>query len=277
MSEPEKHIENAVSAALSEDLGDLDITAQLIAENTQLNARVICREQAVFCGCEWFELAFKRLDPAIRIDWSTSDGERLSPGQTVCTIRGNARAILSAERTALNFIQTLSATATVTDRYQRLIEHTGCRILDTRKTIPGLRLAQKYAVRCGGGHNHRIGLFDAYLIKENHLAAAGGIAAALRQARALAPDKFLEVEVESLEQLAEAIETGCDRVLLDNFSPAQMSEAVALNNGRVELEASGNIDDNNIVDYAATGIDYISIGALTKHVRAIDFSLRFIV
>jgi nicotinate-nucleotide pyrophosphorylase (carboxylating) len=270
------HIDRSIDTALAEDLGDGDITALLIDESAQLDARVICRETAVFCGKQWFEQSFHRLDPDITVNWKVDDGDDLSPDQVVCELSGKARALLSAERTALNFIQTLSATASVSRRYSRLVQHTRCRILDTRKTIPGLRHAQKYAVRCGGGMNHRVGLFDAYLIKENHLAAAGGISAALRRARKLSPQTLLEVEVETLDQLREAIETGCDRVLLDNFTPERLRQAVAINQGRIELEASGNLDEHNIVEYAETGIDYISIGALTKHVRAIDFSLRFI-
>ena len=276
MTTLETHIESMITTALEEDLGDGDITARLIGDSVQLNARVVCRESAVFCGRKWFERSFARLDPATRIEWQLDDGDALESGDTVCELSGNARAILSAERTALNFIQTLSATATATRRFSRLVAHTRCRILDTRKTIPGLRLAQKYAVTCGGGNNHRVGLFDAYLIKENHLAAAGGITTALQRARQLSPTTLLEVEVENFDQLREAIAAGCDRVLLDNFTPDAMREAVAINAGRVELEASGNIDEDNIVGYAETGIDYISIGALTKHVRAIDFSLRFI-
>ncbi|RLA11279.1 MAG: carboxylating nicotinate-nucleotide diphosphorylase, partial [Gammaproteobacteria bacterium] len=203
------------------------------------------------------------------------DGDRVSADSILCRISGPARAMLSAERTALNFLQTLSGTATATSRYANRIQHTSCRILDTRKTIPHLRLAQKYAVKCGGGINHRIGLFDAYLIKENHLAASGGIKAAVDRGRELNPDRLLEVEVENLDQLQQAIDAKVDRVLLDNFSIEQMRQAVALNNNATQLEASGNITEQTLVEIAETGVDFISIGALTKHLRAIDFSLRF--
>lgn len=269
-------IENNITLALDEDLGSGDITANLIPEGTRLKFRLISREKAVLCGSQWFEQTFMRLDPHIDIDWSAADGDLLQAEQTVCKLNGDARALLSAERTALNFLQTLSATASTTYHYQNLINSTGCKILDTRKTIPGLRLAQKYAVTCGGGMNHRIGLFDAYLLKENHLAASGSIAQAVRQARQLNPDSLLIVEVENLDQLQQALDAKVDRALLDNFSLALLKQAVALNNGRIGLEASGNINEQTIVDIAENGVDYISVGALTKHVRAIDFSLRFI-
>lgn len=269
-------IEPSVIAALDEDLGTGDITAQLIPQETLLDVALLCREDAILCGREWFELSFLTLNPDISIQWRAEDGEQLSANQTVCSLRGHARSILSAERTALNFIQTLSATATVTRQYTNLISHTQCRILDTRKTIPNLRLAQKYAVRCGGGKNHRTGLYDAYLLKENHLAACGDMATAVTRARQLEPDRLLEVEVESLLELEQAIACQVDRVLLDNFSLDMLREAVKINNGRLQLEASGDITLQNIVDVANTGVDFISTGAITKHVRAIDFSLRFI-
>jgi nicotinate-nucleotide pyrophosphorylase (carboxylating) len=265
-----------VKKSLAEDLGSGDITALLIEEETLLSAALVCREAAILCGIKWFEQAFQQLDRDINLTWLAHDGDRLQPGQTVCTLTGNARAILGAERTAINFLQTLSATATVTAQYQQLISSADCKILDTRKTIPGLRQAQKYAVRCGGGMNHRIGLFDAFLLKENHLAAAGTIASAVSKARVLKPDALLEVEVEDLDQLQQALDAGVDRVLLDNFSIALLQQAVAITNGQLELEASGNITLQNILQIAQTGVNFISIGALTKDVRAIDFSLRFI-
>lgn len=264
-----------ITDALNEDIGIGDITASLIPPKTSLQVRLFCREQAILCGQQWFEQTFKRLDPDIQLQWFAKDGDPVQIDQTVCHLSGNARSILTAERTALNFLQTLSATATVTYFYQNLIGNTSCQILDTRKTIPGLRLAQKYAVTCGGGLNHRLGLYDAYLLKENHLAAAGSIASAVQQARKLNPDALLEVEVENLNQLQQTLDARVDRVLLDNFSIDMLKQAVALNKGRIKLEASGNIKEQNIVEIAHTGIDYISIGALTKNVQAIDFSLRF--
>ena len=268
-------IVNQVANALDEDVGSGDISAELIDEATQLQTELLVRENAVLCGRPWFDEVFRQCDASIQLNWLAEDGDNVSANQVVCEISGNARGLLTAERSALNFLQTLSATATETHRYVRLVADTGCRILDTRKTIPQLRHAQKYAVLCGGGHNHRIGLFDAYLIKENHLAACGSISAAAARARSSHPDKLLEVEVESLEQLVEAIDAGVDRVLLDNFSLAETREAVALAGNRVELEASGNIDEQSLVAVASTGVDFISIGALTKHIRAIDFSLRY--
>jgi nicotinate-nucleotide pyrophosphorylase (carboxylating) len=271
----DKIIQNNVQLALQEDIGAGDITALLIDADNKLDAMLICREQAVLCGQDWFEQAFLQLDPSVQINWLVRDSDQVSAGQNICRIQGNARAMLSAERSAINFLQTLSATATVTRKYQQLIKTTACRILDTRKTIPGLRLAQKYAVSCGGGMNHRIGLFDAFLLKENHLAAAGSIQKAVERARALHPEVLLEVEVENLQQLEQALAAAVDRVLLDNFDLQQLKQAVAITQGRIELEASGNITLDNILEIAQTGIDFISIGALTKHVQAIDFSLRF--
>ncbi len=267
-------VEN-INASFSEDIGTGDITASLIADDATLNVSLICREPAVLCGSQWFSQAFLQLDSEVEINWLASEGQLLQADSIVCRLKGNARAILSAERTALNFLQTLSATATVTHRYQSQIADTGCKILDTRKTIPGLRLAQKYAVKCGGGTNHRIGLFDAYLLKENHLAAAGSISAAVKHARDLHPEVLLEVEVESLDQLQQAMDAKVDRVLLDNFSTEMLRQAVSQAGGTVELEASGNITLENIREIAECGVDFISIGALTKHVQAIDFSLRY--
>lgn len=271
---PEIIVEN-IRTSFREDIGSGDITASLIANDAILNVSLICREPAVLCGCQWFSQAFLLLDPDVEIQWLADEGQLLQANSIICHLTGNARAILSAERTALNFLQTLSATATVTHRYQSQIEDTGCKILDTRKTIPGLRLAQKYAVKCGGGANHRIGLFDAYLLKENHLAAAGSIASAVKHARELHPEVLLEVEVETLDQLQQAMHAQVDRVLLDNFSTDMLREAVKQAGGTVQLEASGNITLDNIREIAECGVDYISIGALTKHIRAIDFSLRY--
>ncbi len=268
-------IVNQAANALDEDVGSGDISAELIDAAARLDTELLVREDAVLCGCLWFDEVFRQCDDSIDIDWRAKDGDSIASGDVVARISGPARPLLTAERSALNFLQTLSATATATRRYADIIEGTGCRILDTRKTIPQLRHAQKYAVVCGGGTNHRIGLFDAYLIKENHLAACGGIAEAAARARQLHPDKLLEIEVETLEQLQQAIDAGADRVLLDNFSLEQMRDAVALNAHRLELEASGNIDTGNLREVAETGVDFVSSGALTKHVRAIDFSLRY--
>ncbi len=268
-------VAETVKKALQEDIGDGDISSFAIAENATARARLVCREAALLCGREWFDETFRQVDASIRIEWLAEEGAPVEADQIVCRIEGPARALLSAERTAMNLLQTLSGTATATRHYLSLIEGTGCRLLDTRKTIPGLRLAQKYAVACGGGVNHRIGLFDAFLLKENHLIAAGGIAPAVARARAIDPEKLLEVEVESLDELVEARDAGVDRILLDNFSLQQMREAVALIDGRIPLEASGDITEANIREVAETGVDFISIGALTKHLRAIDFSMRF--
>ncbi|PZN31133.1 MAG: carboxylating nicotinate-nucleotide diphosphorylase, partial [Proteobacteria bacterium] len=238
------------------------------------------RAPALLCGQAWFAAVFRRLDPGVDIAWSTGEGARVAPGQVLCTLAGPARALLTGERTALNFLQTLSATATATRRYVDAIAGTGARVLDTRKTLPGLRLAQKYAVRCGGGVNHRIGLFDAILVKENHIAAAGSIAAAVARARDVAPPGALvEVEVENLEELRQALTTDIDRVLLDNFTLEQLREAVALTRaqgGRVQLEASGNVSLETIRAIAETGVDFISVGGLTKHVQAVDLSMRLV-
>ena len=264
-----------VERALAEDIGDGDISAQLIDANQRLDTRLVTREDATLCGVAWVEETFRQCDESIAMEWFAGDGDFVTADTLVCNISGPARPLLSAERTALNFLQTLSATATTTKHYADLIKHTQCLILDTRKTIPHLRLAQKYAVTCGGGLNHRIGLFDAFLIKENHLAACGGIAMAAGRARKLKPDVLLEIEVESLVELRQAIEAGIDRALLDNFSIDETREAVELNHGRIQLEASGNITDQSLVTIAETGVDFISIGAITKNIRAIDFSLRY--
>ncbi|MDH5355666.1 MAG: carboxylating nicotinate-nucleotide diphosphorylase [Gammaproteobacteria bacterium] len=269
-------IKNDVSRALAEDIGDGDVSAELIDAGSVLETRLLIREDAVLCGTEWFDEAFRQCDPDIQINWLASDGDCISADTVICEVSGPARALLTAERSALNFLQTLSGTATMTRHYADLIKHTQCRILDTRKTIPMLRRAQKYAVRCGGGLNHRIGLFDAYLIKENHLAACGSIAEAVDRARRSHPDLLLEVEVESIDQLKAAIDAGADRALLDNFTIEETRQAVALNDKRIQLEASGNITEQSLIEIARTGVDFVSIGALTKHLRAIDYSLRFI-
>ncbi|WP_421210643.1 carboxylating nicotinate-nucleotide diphosphorylase [Aeromonas enteropelogenes] len=283
----QQDVSRAVRAALLEDLGDAlttldqpdtsaDITAQLIPADRISSARVITREAGVFCGQPWVDEVFTQLGGEVKVEWLVQDGERLSPNQELFRLHGPARLLLTGERNALNFVQTLSGVATLTARYVAELEETGCRLLDTRKTIPGLRSAQKYAVTCGGGKNHRIGLFDAYLIKENHILACGGIAGAIQEARRLNPDKPVEVEVESLTELEQALTAGADIVMLDNFDLAMMREAVAINQGRAKLEVSGNVTLETLAEFAATGVDYISVGALTKHVWALDLSMRFI-
>ena len=273
---PLEAVAEDVARALVEDLGDGDRTASLLPAESTLDTRVISREAAILCGRDWFDETFRQLDRAVRVDWAAGDGERIAAGQEVCRMSGPARPLLSGERTALNFLQTLSATATQTRRYVDAVAGSGAVILDTRKTLPGLRLAQKYAVRCGGARNHRVGLFDAILIKENHIAAAGSITAAVHAAAQRFPDLLLEVEVETLEQLAEACSAGARRALLDNFSLAQLEQAVQRFKGRIDLEASGGIDLDNVSAVAATGVDFISTGEITKNVRAIDFSMRFV-
>ena len=268
-------IRNDVTRALAEDVGSGDVTAALLPAAATATARVITLEDAVLCGQAWFDACFHSLDPACVIDWHARDGSPVSAGQALCSIRGNARAVLSAERCALNFLQSLSGTATVTARHVDAVRGTRAVILDTRKTIPGLRLAQKYAVRCGGGENHRIGLFDAILIKENHIVAAGSLTSAVHAAHAQNPLLFIEVEVENFAELEEALGGApINRIMLDEFSLEDMRRAVALVGGRVALEASGGLDLAGLRAVAETGVDYISIGALTKHVRAIDLSLR---
>ena len=282
----QQDISRAVRAALLEDLGDAltaldqpdasaDITAQLIPADRVSTARVITREAGVFCGQPWVDEVFAQLGGEVRVEWLVQDGERLSPNQELFRLHGPARVLLTGERNALNFVQTLSGVATLTARYVAELEGTDCRLLDTRKTLPGLRSAQKYAVTCGGGKNHRIGLFDAYLIKENHILACGGIAPAIAQARHLNPGKPVEVEVESLAELEQALAARADIVMLDNFDIPMMKEAVHLNQGRAKLEVSGNVTLDTLASYAATGVDFISVGALTKHVRALDLSMRF--
>ncbi|WP_418064570.1 carboxylating nicotinate-nucleotide diphosphorylase [Sedimenticola thiotaurini] len=265
-----------VSLALAEDLGSGDRTAGLIPADASSRVRVICREAAVICGTAWFEAVFHQLDPAIAIQWHCRDGSDIAADQLVCELSGNTRALLSGERTALNYLQTLSGTATLTKRYVDAVAGTGVRILDTRKTVPGLRLQQKYAVTCGGGHNHRIGLFDAILIKENHIKAAGSIRAAIKAAQQQAADIEIEVEVESLDELDEALDAGARRILLDNFSLESLRQAVKRVQGRARLEASGGVTLGTIRGIAETGVDDISVGALTKDVKAVDLSMRFI-
>ena len=260
--------------ALTEDLGQGDATAALLPADARAQARLTCRDAAVIAGSAWFDACFRRLDPSVQIDWRVSDGDQVAPGTLLCSLSGHARSLVTAERTALNFLQLLSATATTTARHVAAVAGTAVRVLDTRKTVPGLRVAQKYAVRCGGGHNQRMGLYDAILVKENHIIAAGGIAAAVSAARRLHPDLPLEVEVENLDELEQALQAGVDRIMLDNFELEQMREAVARTAGRVPLEISGNVDLQTIGDFARTGVDFISVGALTKHVHAIDLSLR---
>ncbi|MDG4551077.1 MAG: carboxylating nicotinate-nucleotide diphosphorylase [Candidatus Contendobacter sp.] len=265
----------AVALALAEDVGGGDLTAALIPEEAQAEATVVSRERAVLCGAAWFDAVFRQLDPRIHIEWRLADGDRVEPDQLLCTLHGPARALLTGERTALNFLQALSGTATLARRYADLVAGTGAIILDTRKTLPGLRLAQKYAVRCGGCQNHRIGLFDAVLIKENHIMAAGSITNAIVTARRLHPGVTVEVEVESLADLEEALAARPDIVMLDNFDLATMAEAVRITAKRVKLEASGNVTTTTVRAIAETGVDYISIGGLTKDVRAVDLSMRF--
>jgi nicotinate-nucleotide pyrophosphorylase (carboxylating) len=273
-------IATAVAAALAEDLGSGDLTAMLIDPATRATAHVVAREAATLCGCAWFDATFRQLDRTVTVTWRSHDSERVAANTVVCEITGPARSIVTGERTALNFLQTLSGTATATRVFADLLAGTATRVLDTRKTLPGLRRAQKYAVRCGGGENYRIGLFDAILIKENHIAAVGGLRAAVSEARKRSPNVPLEVEVENLAELAEALASDADRIMLDDFSLDDMRRGVALRNAhagtRKELEASGSVSRETLRAIAATGVDFISIGALTKHVRAIDFSMRFV-
>ena len=278
-SELQKAVRDNASAALCEDVGTGDVTGQLVAADATAMAEVVTREAMTLAGRPWFDEVCAQVDASIAVDWHVADGDAVDAGTVLCTVEGPARGILAAERTALNFVQLMSATATMTASYVAAVANTGCRILDTRKTIPGLRLAQKYAVRCGGGTNHRVGLYDAILIKENHIASAGGIGAAVTAARELHPGLAVEVEVESLDEMREALEANAERLLLDNFSNEELREAVALNRSAgkpaAELEASGNISLDNVADVAATGVDYVSVGALTKNVRAVDLSMRF--
>nr|WP_272891841.1 carboxylating nicotinate-nucleotide diphosphorylase [Stutzerimonas stutzeri] len=267
-------IETNVRKALAEDVGSGDITAQLIPAERLAHAAVITRESAVISGTAWVDAVFRQLDSRVSVHWQVGDGEQVEADRVLFHLEGPARSLLSGERAALNFLQTLSGVATRCRQYADLVEGTGVRLLDTRKTIPGLRLAQKYAVTCGGCHNHRIGLYDAFLIKENHIAACGGIAEAVEAAHHIAPGKPVEVEVENLDELEQALAAGADVVMLDELSLEDMRTAVAVTAGRAKLEASGGISDDTLRAIAETGVDYISIGALTKHVRAIDLSMR---
>lgn len=264
-----------VARALAEDLGSGDLTAALIPEAATGTATVICREAAVICGTAWFNTVFEQLDPTVQIEWTVQDGDRIPAEHILCRLTGSARALLSGERTALNFLQLLCGTASITRAYADAVAGTNTRILDTRKTLPGLRAAQKFATRCGGCVNHRMGLYDAILIKENHITAAGSLTAAVHASRKHQPDKAIEVEVENLAQLEEALNVGIDHLLLDNFSLPELTTAVLRAAGRAQLEASGNVEIADLPAIAGTGVDFISIGALTKNVRAIDLSMRF--
>jgi len=273
-------IERNVDAALAEDVGSGDLTAQLVPAGVVTQATVISRENAVLCGTAWFQRCFEKLDPTIVIDWKARDGDLIKPGQLLCDLKGPARSLLTGERTALNFLQLLSGVATRARQYADVVAGTKAQVVDTRKTLPGLRLAQKFAVKCGGGGNHRLGLYDAILIKENHILAAGSIAAAMAAAKQVAEAtegrcKFIQVEVETLDELQQALTAGAKMVLLDNMSLAQMREAVAISAGRAVLEASGNVNLETLRGIAETGVDRISIGGLTKDVRALDLSMRF--
>lgn len=273
--ETQASLTSVVDAAIAEDLGSGDLTAQLIPEQAQATATLICRDEAVIAGIPWAERVFKTIDPNLCLEWLIDEGASVKAGATILTCSGNARSILTAERTALNFLQTLSATATATRALVDTITHTKAQLLDTRKTLPGLRLAQKYAVLQGGGLNHRIGLYDAFLIKENHILAAGGIGAAITRARKLAPATRLEIEVESLAELKVAIVGEPDWIMLDNFPLEELIRAVKLTPDTIKLEASGGIETpEDLIRIAETGVDYISVGALTKHCRAVDLSLR---
>ncbi|MCP3871150.1 MAG: carboxylating nicotinate-nucleotide diphosphorylase [Gammaproteobacteria bacterium] len=273
---PAEAIGQQIRLVLAEDLGTGDLTAELIPTDSESSVQVVCRETAVLCGTAWFAEVFRQCDPGIELEWSAADGDLVSGDQVLCRMRGKTRALLTGERTGLNYLQTLSGTASLARRYAEAVAGTGVRILDTRKTLPGLRLQQKYAVVCGGCHNHRIGLYDAILIKENHILAAGSIAGAMAVALERAGGVEVEIEVESLEELEQALGAGAKRVLLDNFDLDQLREAVALNAGRARLEASGGVGLTAIRGIAETGIDDISVGALTKDVTAVDLSMRFV-
>jgi nicotinate-nucleotide pyrophosphorylase (carboxylating) len=268
-----------VARALAEDVGGGDLTAALVPAGRTGRATVITREAAVVCGRPWFDEVFRQLDPAVRVHWAADEGADVAPNQLLCRLEGPARALLTGERSALNFLQTLSGTATVTRRYAAVVAGLHCRILDTRKTLPGLRRAQKYAVRCGGGSNHRMGLYDGILVKENHIMAAGSIAAAVAAARAAGATVPVEVEVETLDELRQALDAGADMALLDEFSLDDLRAAVAMSGahprGPIKLEASGSVTFETLRAIAETGVDFVSIGSLTKHVRAVDLSMRF--
>lgn len=266
-------IASIVRFSLAEDIGTGDITAELIPASKNISANIIGRDRGVLCGSPWVDEIFKQLDSSVRVSWKITDGDAVENGQTIASLEGSARSILTAERTALNFLQTLSATASRSHYFASMVSHTRVKLLDTRKTLPGLRSAQKYAVKIGGCHNHRMGLFDAFLIKENHIAACGSIELAISTAHSLHRDKPVEIEVRDLEELEQAIAAGADIIMLDNFEVSDISKAVSINDGRSKLEASGGIDEEKLVNIAETGVDYISIGALTKNCTALDLSL----
>ena len=275
---PADLVASDAARALAEDVGSGDVTAALLPDTADI-AYLLCKEDAVVAGRPWFDACHRALDPEVRIDWRVQDGDRVPAGTVLATLSGRTRALVTAERAALNFLQTLSGTATTTAAYVDAVRGTGCTILDTRKTLPGLRLAQKYAVRCGGGQNHRIGLYDAVMLKENHVRAAGSLTAAIHAARAAQPALPLIVEVETLAQLDEALTEGCERILIDDFDAASRREAVRRAksspfDGRIPLEVSGGVDMTTLRDIAADGVDFVSIGGLTKHVRAIDLSMK---
>ncbi|OBY59300.1 carboxylating nicotinate-nucleotide diphosphorylase [Pseudomonas sp. AU12215] len=274
LAELSGEIQANVRAALAEDVGSGDITAQLIPAERDASARIITRENATLAGTAWVDEVFRQVDPRVQVKWQVRDGEQVSADQTLFTLEGPARALLTGERSALNFLQLLSGTASRARHYADLVDGTGVKLLDTRKTLPGLRLAQKYAITCGGCHNHRIGLYDAFLIKENHIAACGGIAQAIEAAQRIAPGKPVEIEVEDLDELRQALDAGADIVMLDELSLDDMRTAVALTAGRAKLEASGGITESTLRTIAETGVDYISIGTLTKDVKALDLSMR---
>lgn len=274
LAELSGEIQANVRAALAEDVGSGDITAQLIPAERDASARIITRENATIAGTAWVDEVFRQVDPRVQVKWQVRDGEHVSADQTLFTLEGPARALLTGERSALNFLQLLSGTASRARHYANLVDGTGVKLLDTRKTLPGLRLAQKYAITCGGCHNHRIGLYDAFLIKENHIAACGGIAQAIAAAHQIAPGKPVEIEVEDLDELRQALDAGADIVMLDELSLDDMRTAVALTAGRAKLEASGGITETTLRTIAETGVDYISIGTLTKDVKALDLSMR---
>ncbi|MBO9493197.1 carboxylating nicotinate-nucleotide diphosphorylase [Thalassotalea sp. G20_0] len=273
-------VETNVRKALAEDIGSGDITASLIPRTQQSVARIICRDHAIICGRPWFDEVFRQIDPNLQLEWHIEEGERVEPNQVLVVLKGAARSLLTGERAAMNFLQTLSGTATRCQRYASLVSSTSVKLLDTRKTLPGLRVAQKYAVAAGGCHNHRIGLFDAFLIKENHIAACGGIAQAVGKAHEIAPGKPVEIEVESMEEFNIAREAGADIIMLDNFPLTQLAETVRLNRklpGKApKLEASGGINDQTLVPIAETGVDFISIGTLTKDCQSVDLSMRIV-
>lgn len=274
---PHAYVRTQVAQALEEDVGDGDITAELIPKNKETTAEVISREEAILCGKDWFNEVFRQVDSDVEIHWKKNDGDPIQPGQVICELSGSARSLLTGERTALNFLQTFSGTSTLTNKYVRAIKdpESATRILDTRKTIPGLRLGQKYAVYCGGGNNHRMGLYDMVLIKENHIIAAGSLKKAVEQAREYAPGFEIEVEVENIIELKQALQCGVTRILLDNMDIPTLERAVEITEGRAQLEASGNVTIDKVSEIAATGVHFISIGAITKHIQAVDLSMRF--